>query len=513
MIKKLNYKSCIFCIAIASIFLLTDFDKNICRFFLADRKINVDVENVLLVKGVNSAESELAVVREKIAEAVLMLNEFGTDKIVFDFDLSKKSSDNIFFDADSYLGNCLKIKKNIFSSSEVSGGFAVPFDYKNIRQIDETVIESVKEKLEESSSVDCDVFFELKKKENAVVKILSEMEDSGYFEYTPEYTSPYASSVDFMRKKELLFEKLDSSDAEKNRLFEEYVESKEHFCDTVLMFINGSAKELLSESAEDDFNDIDIKFSELEKCYRDYSEQRNLLKQKVEKTTCVFAPDDIVYNLTAVLFCFKSFAKTVWWWVSVIIALVFVCLCDYLCGLTEKLTHKILICSGFIVFIVSVSYLIFYFTGIYTGLIVPLVACSVLLVCEILICMYKGKFEKADNCKFSAGKNNALLYCTVESYSEIEKDFASEKECFEFFTRYYDLILKTAENFGGKKSYCEKGCICIEFIQDADNDIFVDICKAAIKIRSVISRLNAKLIKDGYLQREIFFDVKTEMVI
>lgn len=518
MIKKasFNFKDVFICTAVAALFIFTNIDKKVCEIFLVNRKINVDIENVILVNGINSLESELSGSREKMAESILMLNEFGADKIIFDFDLSKNSTDNLFFDADAYLQNCLKVRKNIFTFSEISKGAGLGIDYKNISRLDAAVIESVKEKLDESSSIDCDVFYEIKTSEINLVKYLSEMEDSGYFEYTPEYNSPYTSYVDFVRKKEILFEKLDAAEVEKKKVFEEYVDAKKHFVDTIKMFINGSASELLSEIAEDrseTYGNIDERFSELRELFDVYITQRDEIKSKVSEATCVFAPDDTVYNIAAVLFCVKSFVKTLWWWVGVLIALMLCFGCDFLCAFVKSFEQKVCVCLCFIYFSILISYVIFIKTGVYVGFAVPFSACLLLMICEILIFKYGKVFKQLNNQSVNASKSMAVVVFSVEKYEEIVKDFNSEEESLVLFNQYYELIEKTAEIFGGTKRLCENGKLVIEFRDAEDLDISVEICKAVLKIKSIILKLNHKLIKKNILEKAISIGVHVEMVI
>lgn len=523
---RFNYKSVIVCCVVALLFLFSNLDKNICEIFLANRKINVDTKNVLLVKGINSFESKFAGAREKIAETVLMLNEFGADKIVFDFDLSKKSDDNLFFDADSYLENCLKVKGNIASSSDVVRGTGLMFDYKNVGQVDAAVIETVKDNFEESSSIDYESFYDIKVKENKLVKYVSEMEDNGYFEYTPDYNSPYAASVDFVRKKELLFEKLDANETEKISAFENYVEAKNHFVDSVLMYLEGSAKELLSENADErdnDYGNIEQRFSELKKCFDDCYEARNLVKGKIEGSTCILAPDDIVYNLAAVIFCLKSFVKVLPWWIGLLIAIVFCIGCDVLCSFVKTLEQKVCVCLGFIYLSILIPYIVFYFSGVYIGTIVCFAACAVMLACQILIFKYGKLFEEFNQFRNgdSAGvnevstvsENTAVLTCRILHYTEIVNEFETEKDSEILFNRYYELIKKTAESFGGKEKSNSDGIICYTFTEDEENDDAVMSCKAALKIKSVIAKLNAKLMKEEILGKEIEINVNVEMII
>lgn len=522
---KFNYKSVIVCCVVALLFLFSNLDKNICEIFLANRKIDVDTKNVLLVKGINSKESEFAAAREKIAESVLMLNEFGAGKIIFDFDLSKKSNDNLFFDADSYLENCLKVKNNVVSSSFVNKA-SLGIDYKNLNQVDTAVIETFKDEFTESSSIDCESFYEIRLKENALVKMISEMEDDGYFEYTAEFNSPFAASIDFSRKKEILFDILESEDTEKENVFNKYVESKNHFIDAVLMYVESSAKELLIENAEDrdtNYGDIEKRFSDLSKCFNDYNLARNTAKERVNNRTCVFAPDDVVYNLAAVIFCLKSFVKVLSWWVGLLIAIVFCIGCDFLCSFVKTLEQKICVCLGFIYFSILVPYVVFNLSGVYIGTIVCFIACVVMLICQILIFKYGKLFEDFDKFRnddivsdfevSTVSENTAVLTCQILHYEEIVHEFETEKDSEILFNRYYELIKKTVENFGGKEKSNSNGKVCYIFTKDEENDSSVMSCKAAVKIKTVIEKLNAKLMKEEILGKEIEINVNVEMIV
>lgn len=545
-----NYKAVIACCVLASLFLFSNLDKKICEIFLASRKINANVENVLLVKGITSAESEFAGAREKIAESVLMLNELGADKIIFDFDLSKKCSDNLFFDADAYLENCLKVKNNVVTTSEISDGAGPMFDYKNVNRVDAAVIESVKDKIDESSSIDCDVFYEIRIKENTLVKSISEFEDDGYFEYTPEYNSPYAASVDFVRRKEILFDTLDGENKDRQKAFDEYVEAKQHFVDSVLMYLEGSAKELLSENADErksGYGNIEERFSKLEKCFNEYSEERDNVKEKISGSTCVFAPDDTVYNLATVLFCFNNFVKTIWWWVGLLIAIAFCIGCDVLCRLVKPLEQKVCICLGFIYISILIPFVVFYCSGVYIGTIVCLCACLFMLVYEVLEVKYGKAFEKfmeyagavsnveeiensgenkqnkaqagsisnnENQQKFpAANKKTSVLVCSIKHYDEITKEFESEEASLVLFNRYYDLITKTVETLGGKEKSRNSGTEIFTFKADDENDATTMACKSALKIKSVVTKLNAKLIKEDVLGKEIEIVISVASVV
>lgn len=523
--ESFNYKAVFVCVLISSLFLFTNADKKLCEIFLANRNINVEEENILLVKGVSSVESEFSGSREKIAESVLMLEELGAEKIFFDFDLSKKSNDNLFFDADAYLENCLKVKNNVSTSLDILDGKEKQFDYKNVGMIDRAVIQSVKEKLEESNSVDCNILYEIKKKENALVKMISELEDDGYFGYTPDFNSPYAASVDFLRKREILFDTLENKDVEKENVFNKYVEAKNHFVECVSMYLNSFAEELLTENADEranSYGDISKRFSDLENIYNEYNLEKNKIKEKIENTTCVFAPDDTVYNLAAVLFCLKSFVKYLPCWVGIIIAIIFCIGCDVLCKLVKPLENKICISLGFIYISVLIPYVLFHLFGIYIGTVVCLISCILMLAYEILESRYgivikgdqsEGKSESKSEKYPAVNKKKAVVVCELEHYDVIIKEFESEKDSLVLFNRYYDLISKTAENFGGKENSRKNGKICFTFKSEDGNDIAVESCKALIKIRAVIAKLNAKLMKEEILEKEISFDIKMEMII
>ena len=111
MNRKIYYYVCSALILLSCLFAFTTADKKICDLFLQNKN-PVDKEtDIFRIKNGGVMQDDkigININREMYAESVLILRELGANVICIDDDFSHQGAQNIFFDEDEYLANCIR---------------------------------------------------------------------------------------------------------------------------------------------------------------------------------------------------------------------------------------------------------------------------------------------------------------------------------------------------------------------------------------------------------------------
>lgn len=141
MNRKIYYYVCSALILLSCLFAFTTADKKICDLFLQNKN-PVDKEtDIFRIKNGGVMQDDkigININREMYAESVLILRELGANVICIDDDFSHQGTQNIFFDEDEYLANCIKACRNV----------VIPFRLTNEQGKKKEEIEFAKNKFE-----------------------------------------------------------------------------------------------------------------------------------------------------------------------------------------------------------------------------------------------------------------------------------------------------------------------------------------------------------------------------
>lgn len=194
--------------------------------------------------------------------------------------------------------------------------------------------------------------YHIKQLENVLADTIMNMEEDGFFDYTPDFHSPYKHCVDFIRLKEILFSDLEKSEEIRAFDFEAYVKAKNLFYESIKMYLESAAQELLLEDAEGrekktDF--INKSFEELKNQFDEISELRNKVCEKVKGSICIISDTSSVtgvfyktlyqsrypqaginYVLSNMLLAKNKFIMTLPWWIFIAVVFALCAVCEFL---------------------------------------------------------------------------------------------------------------------------------------------------------------------------------------
>lgn len=285
----------------------------------------------------------------------------GFDNVIFDGDGRVRKIRLLAKTGDKYFGNIvfsallkeLNVKKLKVSNSkiilETEGTEESPANRIVLPRTEtgDVILNFPQKNFSEYNSLSLWSIYHIKQLENVLADTVMNMEEDGFFDYTPDFHSPYKYCVDFIRFKEMLF-------AEELK-FDEYAKAKSLFYESIKMYLESAAQELLLEDAdgrEKKISFINNGFEQLRKQYEEISELRTMVEAKVKNAVCIISNTSsvtgnfyktlyqdrypgagIYYVLANMLMTENKFIMTLPWWIF--IAIVFA-----LCAAAEFLIFK-----------------------------------------------------------------------------------------------------------------------------------------------------------------------------
>lgn len=391
--------------------------------------------------------------------------------------------------------------------------------------------------------------YRIKLLENNIVQNILQMEDDGFFDYTPDFYSPYDACIKFTKAKEFLFSCSGSSD-EKDNAFKMYADEKKHFFESVKVYLESAAQELLIEIADDDQDTIDYineYFEVLREQFYEVDKSRMEVAEKVSDSLCIMGtcassttdysvalyeknyPNVGIHYLLANMIINKNkFVFDLPWFVSVLFAVLISFALTFVFEKTNGVEKKIFFGIIIILSTVGISFFCFKIFGIYTGVIIPLADSILSFVALIAIYNFtvsrekiflQGAFGKYLSPKVIDNYINnpeslklggqkvwmTAMFTDIRGFSTISEQLNDPEKLVSLLNKYLttmsDIILANGGTidkyegdaiiaFFGAPIYCE--------------DHAVRACRAAVQMKKAEVELNNEILESGESPSELF---------
>ncbi|MBP5402562.1 MAG: CHASE2 domain-containing protein [Treponema sp.] len=366
-------------------------------------------------------------------------------------------------------------------------------------------------------SIDIDTLYRIKTIENKIVKSIQEMEDRGFFDYTPEDMSPDFTCNKFIDRKEYLFNILNKLPDNIDEAFNEYVIAKEDFLECLEMYVLSAADEVLVEVGEKNGRDtsyVEKYFEELRLNWEELKELRKEIKEKAENSLCLFGNSEEQYLLAHMMLYPYSgegvaakydsyFVKVMPWWVSLILAAIICASFVLVFERLDNLAKKITIGAVFAYFSIFVPYIIFVLTGVFTGAIIPLASIYFVVIISVILSIV-SKYVLKNHAKERLGKKVdqkildsylesngrvaeklwlSVAQIEIDNFKKIESSYKNCAELVEYLNEYYSIVTDVVLSNGGIVcSQQGEKMLCVFGIFDKD-DVSEKACHTMLELK------------------------------
>lgn len=393
--------------------------------------------------------------------------------------------------------------------------------------------------------------YRLKLLENDLVQNIIQMEEDGFFSYTPDFNSPYAAYNEFIKAKEKLFEKASTvSKEETAELFDEYLVKKNHFFDTIGVYISSLSKELILESADDDQETIDYVneyFDVITSQYGELKSSREEIADKINDAICIMGTNassttdysvtlyekrfpnvGLQYILANMILSNQNFVFDLPWWISVITAAVLCAFLSCLFGIFNKVNLKVLAGVGIVLLSIIIPFSLFKLFNVYIGVIVPFTGTMLTLISLIAIYIFTISKEKIflqgafgrylspkvidnyiknpESLKLGGQKLwMTAMFTDIRGFSTISEQLDNPEKLVSLLNKYLtkmsDIIL---ENGGTIDKYEGDAIIAFFGAPIYYEDHAIRACRAAIQMKKAEAELNKEILESGESPSELF---------
>lgn len=393
--------------------------------------------------------------------------------------------------------------------------------------------------------------YRLKLLENDLVQNIIQMEEDGFFSYTPDFNSPYAACNEFIKAKEKLFEKASTvSKEETAELFDEYLVKKNHFFDTIGVYISSLSKELILESADDDQETIDYVneyFDVITSQYGELKSSREEIADKINDAICIMGTNassttdysvtlyekrfpnvGLQYILANMILSNQNFVFDLPWWISVITAAVLCAFLSCLFGIFNKVNLKVLTGVGIVLLSIIIPFSLFKLFNVYIGVIVPFTGTMLTLISLIAIYIFTISKEKIflqgafgrylspkvidnyiknpESLKLGGQKLwMTAMFTDIRGFSTISEQLDNPEKLVSLLNKYLtkmsDIIL---ENGGTIDKYEGDAIIAFFGAPIYYEDHAIRACRAAIQMKKAEAELNKEILESGESPLELF---------
>lgn len=393
--------------------------------------------------------------------------------------------------------------------------------------------------------------YRIKLLENDLIQNIIQMEDDGFFSYTPNFNSPYYAWQELSQIKDMLFSKAGTvSDEEVNSLFKEYIEAKEHFGESINVYLASMDKELLLEEAGDDQETIDYinEYFEIVKSQLDeWKKSRTEIEEKIRDAVCIMGtcassttdysvtlyqnryPNvGLHYILANMILSNQNFVFDVPWWISVIIAAVLCGCLSFLFGKINRVAFKVASGISFVLLSVLIPFVCFILCNVYIGTVVPFAGTALTFVLLISIYFFMISREKIflqgafgrylspkvidnyirnpESLKLGGQKLwMTAMFTDIRGFSTISEQMNDPEKLVSLLNKYLtkmsDIIL---ENGGTIDKYEGDAIVAFFGAPIYYEDHAVRACRAAVQMKKAEAELNKEIIAAGDCPTELF---------
>lgn len=392
--------------------------------------------------------------------------------------------------------------------------------------------------------------YRIKLIENDIVENILQMEDEGFFDYTANFYSPYDACEDFRKAKDILFAKTEGTSEEINNAFDEYLEAKNRFYESVKVYLASAAQELLIELADNDQETIDYineYFETMHKQFDELETSRNAVSEKVSDAFCIMgtcASSTTDYNVTLhqkrypnvglhyvlanMIYNQDKFISELPWRISLLFALILSAALTFVFTKVNGVGKKILFGIVFILASIGIPFGIFKIFDVYFGVIIPFsstILTFIFMTVIFIITVSKEKIflqgafgrylspkvidnyiKDPDSLKLGGQKLwMTAMFTDIRGFSTISEQLENPEKLVSLLNKYLtkmsDIIL---ENGGTIDKYEGDAIIAFFGAPIYYEDHAVRACRAAVQMKKAEAELNEEILASGECPAEIF---------
>ena len=392
--------------------------------------------------------------------------------------------------------------------------------------------------------------YRIKLLENDLVANVLQMEDDGFFSFTPDFHSPYVSCLKMIDAKEFLFSDLTIDEKLLNERFEKYLKIKNEFFTQVQIYLDSSIEELLLEEAEGDDETTEY-IKEYFITLRKQNEELTISKEKVKSLvqdsfciigTCASSTTDynatlyqerypnvgVNYVLANMILSGENFIKNCKWYYSFIFAIILSFMYTFYFSRKKSILSKVIVGIVFVILSILIPFILFVKVNIYFGMIIPL--CSITVTFAILILFSTfvfskekhflqnafGKYllptvienyiENPENLKLGGNKVwMTAMFTDIRGFSTISEKLEDPQKLVSLLNKYLttmsDIILA---NGGTIDKYEGDAIIAFFGAPIYDERHAINACRAAVQMKKAEIEFNKMIHESGECDDEIF---------
>ncbi len=359
--------------------------------------------------------------------------------------------------------------------------------------------------------------------ERELIEEVNFLKTFDFFEGVPDSSNPLIQLSEYEKLKQSMFYEKDNQEF----YFDQYLSSKKQFYDSVERYISGNYVDIifeLSSVSEEDKNNISNKLDKFAQKYNLVMDSKKQLEEKLRNTLCNIESsadkNSIVYNdlILENMIYSQDFTNNCPWYFCFILT----CIICLIFAILESFNSKgfINLISEFFSFLfllLFIEYVFFLITGIFIGIIVPLVAlffCFAVFILLKIIERVKAVIESSSNHDQNepvTGNETAFvtfMHCELKDFDRIKTDVNDSNKILNIVNTYACEVSKLI--------WANKGCV--EIINEASvlavfgapykyENHGHSACTAALKIKELDLILSEKFSKECGADVVIFTEI------
>lgn len=375
--------------------------------------------------------------------------------------------------------------------------------------------------------------YQFKEMEQLLYEEIEYLQEYGFFDYFAENPNLTKLIKNIRKIKKDLLE-----NSESDYSFSEYCDLRKTLLENLNSYLSENYVEKLIDLYDDDeiTDFINESLNELKYLYEVYTQTFQSLQEKIQDTVCVIGtaatstgdysniayenhiPSFIIHQTLGNMIINQDFTDDCAWYISGVIALIFCLLYLFVHSKIKTIKFQFIPALAFLVFLLGLEYSFFALTGIYLGLIVPLVSFIAFYIYLMVTDIIRVKKEKSfvvnafgyylskslvneilkDPSKLKLGgekRNVTAVFTDIRKFSTISEEINDPEKLVHLLNKYLsrmsDIILKrngTIDKFEGDAIICFFGAP-VEYEDHAKA-----ACAAALEMKAAEKELNKEII-------------------